>query len=354
MPRVPWQELLVAVAGPAVNVVIACVLGTALFFAGAMDDPFSQGTMVDNTGIAIVDSTSVVADGDAGTTPAMATEVAEREAAEMKDPYFLLKQPSVLNFARMLLIVNAALVLFNLIPAFPMDGGRVLRSVLAMLMNYRQATFVASRIGLVCAALMAALFFFGGQQNFTLILIPVFIAYAGLTEAKQVDVMETLRGLSVGDAMLANPPAVPMDMALNDVADNWKSLSVSALPVMSSVESVVGVLRLADVVKAIESATDKRTGEVDRSNLALLQTAGQLTDHGVPLVKPDEPLEDVVLGMARGIRQVPVVDNEGQLVGLLDLDHIRARAPLSKLKPKLEAETAPNDAEVFGSAQAGS
>ena len=182
MPRVPWQELLVAVAGPAVNVVIVAALSFGLAVYGGAQ--LIRGV------------------ADAGTL---------LEAVNLA-----LTEASVLGFVLTMLIVNTMLVLFNMIPAFPMDGGRVLRSVLAMLMEYRRATFIASRVGLGCAVLMGlvAIQF----QAFIPILIAVFIGYAGIAEARQVDVMESLRGLTVRGAMLRNPPAVTMDTPLRELA----------------------------------------------------------------------------------------------------------------------------------------
>ena len=126
MPRIPWQELIVAVAGPAVNVVIAILL--SLLLAGGMPAEV-WSALVDSTGRGMMDETLM----------------------RMMD---LVNESSWLGYAVMMLVVNVVLVLFNMIPAFPMDGGRVFRSLLAMTMSYRRATWIASRIGLLIAVLM--------------------------------------------------------------------------------------------------------------------------------------------------------------------------------------------------------
>lgn len=130
MPRNPFQELWIAVAGPLVNVVIAVALFIGLNFS-------------------VIPISSFVA-----------------------------------GFLLQLAIVNLALVVFNMIPAFPMDGGRVLRSILAMILEYEQATTIAAAIGKYCAIALALFGLFSG--NFMLILLAGFVYFAGQSEKMQV------------------------------------------------------------------------------------------------------------------------------------------------------------------------
>ncbi|HEX4953554.1 MAG TPA: site-2 protease family protein [Thermoanaerobaculia bacterium] len=156
MPRKPLQELLIAVAGPAVNVVIAALLTTALLaWQGAL--PFST----------------------AGLTAAQLTN------------------PSLLTFLHWLLIANVSLVLFNLIPAFPMDGGRMLRAVLAWLLGFRQATRIASLIGQGLAAVAGIWALFANQ-----ILLAVLALFVFLGAGRELAVEEARHLLSsrrIGD-----------------------------------------------------------------------------------------------------------------------------------------------------------
>ncbi|MBW8838844.1 MAG: site-2 protease family protein [Gemmatimonadetes bacterium] len=141
MPRNPRQELLVAVAGPAVNVVLALAL------------------------LAIVRLT--------GTLP----------AADLYDFDPLL---SVRGFLFQLVFVNVVLALFNMLPAFPMDGGRVLRALLAMRMSsYARATGIAARVGRVLALALAAAGLYELRNPFW-VLIAMFVWMAAGTEAAAV------------------------------------------------------------------------------------------------------------------------------------------------------------------------
>ncbi|MGB7348001.1 MAG: site-2 protease family protein [Pirellulaceae bacterium] len=307
MPREPWKELVVAVAGPAVNVVIAAVLLVVLL-AMLGSDIFTE-LMVD-TGSAMVSSESVVDEADAVTTPAMAEEAAAAEDAHLFGPI------GFLSYVYTLALINVALVVFNMIPAFPMDGGRVLRSILAMTMSYAKATFIASRIGLVCAAGMAVLWFMSDQQSPVPILIAMFIAYAGMAEAKQVEVTEAVRGLIARDVMIQAPPTVSMDTPLSIISANWQSASVTAMPVVSIAGTVVGILKLSAVSEAVQKGVDPAT------------TAGQMADHNVAILRAADKLEDVLPTLGRNERHLPVVDDLGLLVGLLDLDSLRVRAAL--------------------------
>ncbi|MDA8743999.1 site-2 protease family protein [Rubripirellula amarantea] len=295
MPRIPWQELVVAVAGPAVNVVIAIVLG--VFLALTIDPEifsaigtyvnalFLEGPITDETLMMIMD---------------------------------LLSQPSWIGFGLLLLFVNVMLVVFNMIPAFPMDGGRVFRSIMAMFMDYRRATFIASRVGLVCAAIMAMLALRSSPPSLFPLFIAAFIAYAGMAEARQVNVMETVRGLTVGEVMIENTPWVSMNMPVVDVIKTMRSSSLTSVPVISIAGTVVGMLSISDLQRYMRQGVDPGA------------TAGELVDHGksaFPILQ--SALLDEVLGtLDKHHRQVPVINQTYQLVGILDLDSMMMRAEL--------------------------
>lgn len=295
MPRVPWQELLIAVAGPAVNVVIAMLL------------------------MAVVIVLSLTVDGF--------QESAWRSLAE-----FDTVGVSAIGFMVLILISNIVLVVFNMIPAFPMDGGRVLRSLLAMVLDYRKATWLASRIGLGCAVLMGVAAW--TQLNWVMLLIACFVAWAGMMEARQVAVTESVRGLKVSDAMITMDEAatVPATDSLQELAWHWRSDPRTVLPVTDPAGYLVGMVHLRDLAKAI------RGGQQN-------QLVASITRQDLPTVHPDQRVEFVLSQPPpRRVRQLPVVSYAGQFVGLLDLDSLLDRASMSPATAR-DLEAAAVDAE---------
>jgi Zn-dependent protease/CBS domain-containing protein len=307
MPRIPWQELVVAIAGPAVNVAIATGLLFGFWLLGDSSSPSVITVIVES-----VFSSEPMDD-------------------EMIATLMELSNPSWTTFAVAMLMVNAMLVLFNMIPAFPMDGGRVFRSLLAMGLDYRKATLIASRVGLVCAVMMVILALDTENPKPFLILIAAFIGYAGIAEARQVDIMESVRGLTVGQVMVHSSESIPMDMPLSEIAKRWETLRVSALPVLSLPGTVVGILRLRDVIDAIEKGDDPLT------------TAGQLVDHETTIecVRGDEALEVALLRSGQQTRIIPVVDADNRFMGIVDVESMLARGKLAKLVRPLDPRTEP-------------
>jgi Zn-dependent protease len=134
IPRNPWQEFWIAIAGPAVNVAIVAAL---LPFSAALNS------------VRELLPTNVAAAG----------------------------------FLTQLISINVTLVVFNLLPAFPLDGGRVLRSVLAMFLPYTRATNIAAACGQVMAVLFGIVGFF---TNWMLMLVAFFVYVAARNEARHV------------------------------------------------------------------------------------------------------------------------------------------------------------------------
>jgi Zn-dependent protease len=149
----PHEELLIAIAGPAVNVVIAILL-TPVFIAAVATKVL---ILPDPTGISAAD----------GTWSVMA------------------------NFVFLLWLSNIGLVLFNLIPAFPMDGGRVLRALLTLGMGFLKATEVAVWIGTGIAFLLGLWGLLSG--NFMLVIVAAFVVLAGQVELQGIRRREEMR-----------------------------------------------------------------------------------------------------------------------------------------------------------------
>jgi Zn-dependent protease len=164
MTERPWEEFWIAVAGPAVNVVIAAAL----------------------LGVVVVTGSVFTLPGLLDTVPG--------------------------TFLISLLAANIALVLFNLLPAFPMDGGRVLRAILAMNMDRLRATEIAAKVGIAMALLIGV----GGYSYFEnpmLILIAGFVFFAGQAEAAALRQREALRRRSEPIEVLPVEPVKPEPLA---------------------------------------------------------------------------------------------------------------------------------------------
>ncbi len=256
MPDHPLEELWVALAGPAVNVVIAGVLFVWLFVGGALS-PLSQLGMVDGP---------------------------------------LLER---------LMYANVSLVLFNLLPAFPMDGGRVLRALLALRLDYTRATQIAATLGQGMAVLFGFLGLFG---NPLLVFVAFFVWMAASQEASLVQMKSALGNIPVNRAMLTDFRTVSQYDPLLRVTDLILAGSQEDFPVVDD-GRVVGVLTRHDVLTALsQRGMGARVAEV-------MHRQFQVAD-------PQEMLEPLFIRMqSTPCRTVPVL-NQGQLVGLLTLDNI--------------------------------
>ena len=111
---------------------------------------------------------------------------------------------------------NLLLGFFNLIPAFPLDGGRVLRALLATRMDYGHATKTAATIGKIIAVIMAIIGIF---INIWLTLVAIFIYMGASQEEKAVEISLALEGITVKDIMSTPVATVPPDMPLDDLSD---------------------------------------------------------------------------------------------------------------------------------------
>jgi Zn-dependent protease/CBS domain-containing protein len=225
-------------------------------------------------------------------------------------------------------IVNVTLVVFNLLPAFPMDGGRVLRALLARSQPYAQATQTAATVGKGMAVLMA-LVGIGllGPSNPILVLIALFIYMGASSESKAAVMRELLRGVVVGDMMRTEVPTVRPDDTVAALVERIMVERVAGFPVLDD-GAVVGVVTLDDVrgvaagdregtpVREVMRA-DPATVGTDDDAFRALQAFGE---HGGPLV---------------------VVD-AGRFVGLVtEADFVRTIEVIEGVGPKDEPELSP-------------
>ncbi|HEX9797940.1 MAG TPA: site-2 protease family protein [Anaerolineales bacterium] len=280
MPDKPGQELVVALAGPAVNVVLAVIM----------------------IGLAIP----------------LRVDLAPRAlAGSLRE----MGQLSLAPIFRYLFITNLFIAVFNLLPAFPMDGGRVLRAVLATKLPYARATAIAVAIGQAMAWLIGLWGFLGG--GFFMILIAVFIYVGAAQEGQLSRLRSVLTGLRVRQAFSRQAQALSPDDTLQRAVDLTLSTFQSNFPVCQD-RQVVGVLTQQRLVDGLQK------GGVATPIRAIMQTE-------FSPVGPDDGLFEVQQKMADGrLDALPVV-SAGEFLGLITQQDIAEVFKLASSQPELLA-----------------
>ena len=259
MPEKPGQEIVVALAGPAVNVVIAVALATLL---GAS---FDLG-----------------------------------QTAQLGDA----RAPLLDRIA----VANVALFVFNLIPAFPMDGGRVLRALLAIPMGYTRATRVAATIGQGLAFIFALMGLVVG--NPMLVLVAVFIFLAASGEAGYVQAREYTRGYLASHAMITSFQTLGPTSVADDAAALLLRTTQQEFPVVDGAGVMRGMLTRDSLIRALQ------------------QSGGatpvlEIMDRDIPTVPENACLDNVFERVQRSAaRLVGVVDPAGHLVGYITAENL--------------------------------
>jgi CBS domain-containing protein len=208
-------------------------------------------------------------------------------------------------FAERVMLANVFLAAFNLLPAFPMDGGRALRALLATRMEYTRATQRAAMVGQGMAILFG---FIGLQGNPMLIFIALFVWIGAGQEASATQMKSALAGIPLRRAMLTDFRTLTPTSTLGDAVDFLLSGSQQDFPVIAN-GRIEGMLTRSDLVKALTRIG--RTGSVADS-----------MKRECPTADPSEMLE-TVLGRLQGrdCHTIPVVE-QGALVGLVTMDNI--------------------------------
>ncbi len=263
-PDKPIQEMLIAIAGPLVNVVIAAILFVALGGFGGVDLLNGRGLLL-NMG-----------------------------------------KPSLTSMLLWLLAANVSLVVFNLIPAFPLDGGRFMRALLAMPLGYRRATRIASIVGQVIALGIGIFGLVDG--NFILILIAVFVFFGAGQETATADSKTVLTTRRVGDAYNKNALTLVVGDRVSKVVDYLLTSHQPNFAVMQG-SNLLGIVTRDDVLRALATST-----------IDLYAT--EVMERDVLKVESSKTLQDVSETMAQnGKRVVAVYDNSNYL-GLVGIEDI--------------------------------
>ena len=270
IPEAPHEEFLIAIAGPLVNVVIAFGL---VLFAGAK-----------------------LRMGDLAAVESSAVSLVDRLAA-----------------------VNLFLALFNMIPAFPMHGGRVLRALLSTRLGFVRATEIAAFIG---QGFAFALGFAGLFGNPLLIFIAIFVYLAASAEAHSVALRAMSRGVPVGTAMMTQYATLTPEADVEDAVQTLLRTSQSEFPVVDADGKPVGLLARADIIRALkERGPDAKVSEAMTSPVPTLGHRRCLDDAFRILQEKSAPA-------------VAVVDMSGRLVGLVTSETIGEMMMLHQALPK--------------------
>ncbi len=255
MPEDPKQELSVALAGPAVNVVIAAI--TLLVLTVTRGGPDFTGLNMENG-----------------------------------------------SFLDRIFLVNIFLVLFNMLPAFPMDGGRVVRALLATQMEYTRATQIAAHLGQSMAVLFGLLGFLYSPM---LIFIAMFVWIGASQEANMVEVKSILAGIPLRAAMQTSFETISPNDSLDHVTRLLLAGSQQDFPVVQG-DQVVGVVTRDSLIKSLGQKDELLAGDIMHKDIVLADVS--------------DMLENAVQRLQEcNCRTLPVMQNN-RLVGLLTTENL--------------------------------
>lgn len=270
MPESPGQELLVALAGPAVNVVIAAIL--FLGFGASFD------------------------------------------VERMADP----AASQNIDFASRLALVNVVLVVFNLVPAFPMDGGRVLRALLSYRLERAHATRIAASIGQAFAFGFGFLGLFGNPM---LLFVALFVFLAARHEAFEVELGEATRGVAMRQATITSFATLGTAATVGQAVEALLATTQREFPVTDGAGSLRGVLTRDGMIRALgQSGPDTPVLDVMERDVATINARAPLADAVKALQASGQPL-------------IGVVDDAGRVTGIVTLENLAEYMMVNEASP---------------------
>jgi Zn-dependent protease/predicted transcriptional regulator len=279
MPEKPMQEFWVALAGPMVNVVIALLLYPLVQDMPIMDIFTKQ---------------------------------------------IITKELNQDTLIPALFSINVFLPLFNMIPAFPMDGGRVFRALLCLKLSRPLATRIAATLGQGFAIFLV---FQGLKGNIFLIVIGIFVFIAAEGEAQYTKNAALLRGLIVRDVMMSQYPTLKRNETIENTVEALLDSPYKRFLVIED-DKVVGLLT-DDII--LNAYTNKE-GEGEEMNV------GNLMLSDMEILRPDMPLEEALLLLKDNNTFLPV-HKDGHVVGVLDAQNIGRFFAVRKKKKKMALNT---------------
>ncbi len=270
MPDEPRQELVIAIAGPLVNVAIAALIFLVLGYSVGLE-----------------------------------------QIAEIENPRA--------DFFARLAGVNVFLVVFNLIPAFPMDGGRVLRALLATRLPWARATQIAASIGQGLAFVFG---FIGLLYNPILIFIGIFVYLAAAAEAQNASIREVASSVLVGDVMITNFASLQRSANIDEAVELLLATTQAEFPVVDADGTLEGLLTRNDIIRALrEGGPGAPVGSVMRTD--------------IPTSHPRKSLQESLrLMMEAGAPAIAVLDNAGKLVGMMTHENLGEMLMVRSAQPE--------------------
>ncbi|RME74038.1 MAG: site-2 protease family protein [Chloroflexi bacterium] len=266
MPEKPLQELVIALAGPLVNVLLAVGLLPVVGGLGLL-----QG-----------------------------------EGFSLR----LFTQPGLLGWLMFLLSANVSLAVFNMLPAFPLDGGRVFRAIMAFFTDYRQATEVAANVGRALALGLGLFAIFMGQ--IWLALIALFIFMAGGQEAQAVAARSILHQARAGQALSAEAIALAPEATVGEAATMLMGTPRPHFVVMDpTTGQLLGVANRGQIMRAIQS------GQWFYPIADIMDQA-----RSIPVVAVSDPLDEVQDVLTRTASPIAAVYDDLHFRGLITPDDI--------------------------------
>ncbi len=278
VPEKPSQEFIIAIVGPLVNFALALLLAPVVFVAVRYQAQ-SQGASSN-----------------------LLTYLAD------------LQSPGVVNMLVYLLSVNLLLGLFNLLPAFPMDGGRILRSLLAMGMDYVKATRISVAVGRMMAILLAVWGIFlwaSGGSGLFMLLIAFFVYVGGGAEREAVESRAVLRGYTASEAITPDAENFFVTDTIGKAADRLLVSYQTDFPIIDLGGDFAGVLTRNNLIRALrESGADMRIVDA------------MIPADQVPTCEPETDLSQVMETMSRSGLPVMAVKRASAFLGIITLEDI--------------------------------
>lgn len=266
IPDKPIQELVVAIAGPLVNFLLIGVFMSVLFFLGAPMEWSAEALMYPETAL-----------------------------------------PPITAWLMTLAVMNAVLAIFNLLPAFPMDGGRVLRAILATRLPYLRATRIAAMIGQGFAVLFILLGIFG---NPFLILIGFFVFVAAAQERSHVEQRASMQPFPIEAALLRRVPTLTIHQKLDDAIHLLLDSQARSFLIVDSFGHPVGSLSREQIIEALSEGKSRLT------------PLSEIMDTQLLIVPPALPLHEGFQLLNEQHKPFLVVMQDRHLLGIVDAENI--------------------------------